>query len=101
MPYIKEEFREKLDQAIENLINTIISITSDNKENEINIPSLYLWPGIINYSVTKLLLGILKEPRYFNIAMVSGVLNNINMEFYRRYAIPYEDKQIKENGDVF
>lgn len=29
-----------------------------------------------------------------------GVFSNVSSEFYRRLASPYEDKQIKINGDV-
>jgi hypothetical protein len=38
--------------------------------------------------------------RYGTVATVSGVLKNVNDEFYRRVAAPYEDKQITRNGDV-
>jgi hypothetical protein len=32
--------------------------------------------------------------------MVTGVLENIKQEFYRRIASQYEDKKILENGDI-
>jgi hypothetical protein len=32
--------------------------------------------------------------------MITGVLENIKQEFYRRAASSYEDKKIIENGDI-
>jgi hypothetical protein len=31
---------------------------------------------------------------------MTGVLENIKQEFYRRAAAPYEDRKINQNGDV-
>ena len=39
--------------------------------------------------------------RYWTIALVVGVFKNIADEFYRRYAVPYEDEKIAEHGDVY
>jgi len=38
--------------------------------------------------------------RYFTIARVTGVLQNVSQEFYRRMAGPYEDDAIQKNGDI-
>jgi hypothetical protein len=32
---------------------------------------------------------------------MTGVIENVKTEFYRRVAVPYEDKKIADNGDVF
>ncbi|MEK7824891.1 MAG: hypothetical protein AAB266_00555, partial [Nitrospirota bacterium] len=60
--------------------------------------------GLLNYTCTRLALKILRLQfggiRYWLIAVVTGVFRNISDEFYRRVAIPYEDMQIKKNGDV-
>jgi len=32
---------------------------------------------------------------------VIGALEACKLEFYRRAVVPYEDKKIKENGDVY
>jgi hypothetical protein len=37
---------------------------------------------------------------YSKVAMITGVLENIKQEFYRRIASFYEDKKILENGDI-
>jgi hypothetical protein len=32
--------------------------------------------------------------------MLTGVLENIKQEFYRRVAVPYEEEKIVKNGDI-
>jgi hypothetical protein len=38
---------------------------------------------------------------YSIINDIVGVLECAKMEFYRRVAVPYEDKKRTENGDVY
>jgi hypothetical protein len=79
MPYIKEERRFK--------------------EGEVFSPT---GVGDLNYCITMLLIkAVGPEPTYekFNAAM--GVMVCAMFEFYRRKVAPYEDKKIKENGDVY
>ncbi len=94
MPYIKLEYRPRLDAHIENLaeeIKQIIQETGDEGD----------FAGFLNYSCTRLALKTIPARRYKWIAMVCGVFSNIVHEFYRRYAAPYEDQKIKESGDVY
>ena len=42
----------------------------------------------------------MKEVSYKNIAMATGVLENIKQELYRRVASKYEDKKILASGDI-
>ena len=56
--------------------------------------------GDINYSVSRLISKIVGTPTYPKIAMVTGVLENIKQEYYRRVAEPYEDIKIRQNGDI-
>ena len=96
MPYIKEEDREELDRSIDQLTNSIYDI-----KNSLDNPhdfSIYL--GRINYSFSRILGGLMGSPSYTKIAMITGVLENIKQEFYRRVAETYEDKKIVENGDI-
>lgn len=89
MPYIKESDRTKLDPCIENMINCL------NTKNEL-ADSL----GDINYCFSRIISGIMRDVSYNKIAMITGVLENIKQEFYRRVASTYEDKKIVENGDI-
>jgi hypothetical protein len=84
MPYIKQKDREKFDYPL----NTL---------NQIGIDS----PGELNYLITKLLcLYMIKGKNYQHINDVLGALEGAKLEFYRRVAVDYEEKKIKENGDV-
>ena len=60
-------------------------------------------PGQLNYVITKLVLNYMERDyiNYSRIALVTGVLENVKQEFYRRFAAPYEDKKKEENGDVY
>jgi hypothetical protein len=79
MPYIKTEQRQKLSTG---------QPPSD--------------PGELNYAITRLLLGYLKEKgtSYKTFNDILGALHAAGLEFYRRWVSPYEDKKIAENGDV-
>lgn len=96
MPYIKEEERLELDGCIDQMIVCI----RDTKTNLNNPNDIKNHLGRINYSFSRVLAGLMEEPSYNKIAMITGVLENIKQEFYRRLASPYEDKKILENGDV-
>ena len=82
MPYIKEIDRYALNRALP------INILND------------LSAGDLNYFITKLLLK--QKPRnYEDYNRLIGVLECVKLELYRRAIVSYEDKKIKENGDVY
>lgn len=87
MPYIKKEYRERLDPKIDALID------------ELKKASLEEVDGQVNYVIFKILLH-LYPPRYFNYNRAIGVLACVQQEFYRRHVASYEDKKISESGDV-
>lgn len=94
MPYIKKSQRQDLDEKINDLLEVI-------KEQILlyDIP----YSGILNYCISTLIMGAIKNSggiKYHQIAIVSGVLKNVSDEFYRRVAVPYEEQQIKNNGDI-
>ena len=94
MPYIKQEFRPRLDSHIEALAGEIKQIAKEQNDP-------HAFAGLLNYACTSLALKVIPEKRYWAIALVSGIFSNIGDEFYRRYATPYEDQQIEKNGDVY
>lgn len=96
MPYIKEEERPDLDICIDAMIDCIYH----NKTSLNNPQNFESYLGRINYCFSRVLSGLMKEPSYNKVAMITGVLENIKQEFYRRVASPYEDKKILENGDI-
>ena len=40
------------------------------------------------------------DPSYSKIAMITGVLENVKQEYYRRIAVPYEENKKAQNGDI-
>ena len=85
MPYIKEE--DKLDIYEYNILDTS-NITT---------------PGKLNFAITQIVLDYFEKvpPNYQSINDILGALEGAKLEFYRRVAVPYEDKKKEENGDVY
>lgn len=93
MPYIPQEQRRALDGAIESLASAVRRF-----HDGVNNASI---AGVLNYCITRLMLESAKPARYHDIALLTGVLENVKQEFYRMFAAPYEDGKIKENGPVY
>lgn len=109
MPYIKEENRLPLDECIDHMItciecNAFRASFDPNKTNylkpELSNEDFLAIVGDINYAFSRILGGLMGQISYSKIALITGVLENIKQEFYRRAAAPYEDKKIAENGDI-
>jgi hypothetical protein len=96
MPYIKEEERQELDVCINNMIDCIYN----NKISLNNPHDFQNYLGRINYCFSRVLSGLMKEPSYNKVAMITGVLENIKQEFYRRIGVSLEERKIRENGDI-
>ena len=94
MPYIKPEDRPQLDVHVNALAVEVKALTAKYGYEG-------AFAGLLNYVCTTLALKVLPARRYWVVALVSGVFRNVADEFYRRYAAPYEDEQIKNNGDVY
>jgi hypothetical protein len=94
MPYIKEESRVFLDECIE---NTVVKLADGNELSDAEFLSI---SGELNYTFSRIIAGCMGKPSYSKVAIITGVLENIKQEFYRRVASPYEDKKILENGDI-
>lgn len=60
-------------------------------------------PGELNYVLTHTCNAYLEMTgtNYSQINEVIGALECAKLEFYRRIAVPYEDKKLIENGDVY
>lgn len=82
MPYIKTEGRDTLDK----LIRQFGPMSA----------------GELNYCMTRLCSRFLaSRMNYEGIALVTGVIENVKQELYRRIASNYEDQKMAENGDVY
>lgn len=85
MPYIKKDRRERLDCAIEIILNDIE----------------WMEDGDINYLISSILWNRFSRFKsYKTINAIVGVLECIKLEFYARMARPLEDEKIVENGDI-
>jgi hypothetical protein len=84
MPYITKDRRNKFDRELE--------ILASNIETS----------GELNYCISKLLHLLVKKQslRYDTINSLMGTLDCVSKEFYRKVAVPYEEKKILENGDL-
>jgi hypothetical protein len=83
MPYIGQDKRDKVDTLIEELADKISGA------------------GHLNYVVTRLcMLAHLHVDGYQRVAEITGVLENVKQEYYRRVATPYETRKMVENGDI-
>lgn len=82
MPYIKQEQRPLIDKALD-----------DVKIHD---------AGELNYAMTRLCHKFIEMRglKYETLALVTGVVQNVNQELYRRVASPYEDVKSSENGDI-
>lgn len=79
MPYITNEKRRKLDTSVPDS------------------------PGELNYVFTRMIQQYIYACglNYTTINDIVGALECAKQEFYRRIVVPYEEKKIKENGDVY
>jgi hypothetical protein len=59
--------------------------------------------GELNFLLTNLVRNYLMDNgmNYQTMNDIIGALEGCKMEFYRRMVVPYEDKKIEENGDVY
>jgi hypothetical protein len=102
MPYIDESNRNQLDTCINELILCLKGTVSDtpSKIDGLDNEDMIKVAGNINYVFSRVCAGLMGVPSYSKIAVLTGVLENIKQEFYRRVASPYEEKKISENGDI-
>ena len=59
--------------------------------------------GELNFFITEILATyiVAKGESYQTYNDIMGALEGAKLEIYRRKIAPYEDKKIKENGDVY
>lgn len=97
MPYISPDLREDLDPLIEALAERLAA-----QAKEAGYDGAFT--GLLNYACTRLALATVRRRfgglRYWLIAALTGVFHNIATEFYRRVAVPYEDRQMARSGDL-
>ncbi len=86
MPYIKEEKRQLYAKALAELAS---ELRDQNTES-----------GDVVYCIYWLLKQLYGEGNFELRSDALKVLEAAKLEYYRRIMAPYEDRKIKENGDV-
>ena len=94
MPYIDETSRKVLDRYIDDLADVITNHSELDNENVMVVL------GDLNYCMSRLIGQVMGDTSYAKVAMITGVLENVKQEFYRRVAVPYEEEKIVQNGDI-
>ncbi|GAI15669.1 unnamed protein product [marine sediment metagenome] len=87
IPHIKKQSRKEIDIYLDKLIAWMPGMSNETV-------------GDYTYIIYKLLLKAVQKKKYYKYALVLGVLESAKIEFYRKQIAKYEDKKIKENGDV-
>jgi hypothetical protein len=97
MPYISPDHRQTLNPLIDRLALQIV-----HEAQAMGYDAAFA--GLLNYTCTRLALKVVRQRfgamRYWLIAILTGTFKNIADEFYRRIAVPYENRQIEKSGDV-
>ncbi len=92
MPYISQDKREVLDPVVNNLVETLRGLQSDDPSDNSQ--------ANINY-VISCLLDRMYTANYQEINNACGMMLATTLEYYRRVAAPYENQKIHDNGDVY
>jgi len=65
------------------------------------LPDVTEYPGDWNYLFSRLIWDeFSRDPSYKAANNLLGMLEAVKQEFYRRKVVPYEEKKMKENGDL-
>jgi hypothetical protein len=107
MPYISEKHRENLDSCVEQLslcikqnIETQLNKHIIDSHRQLSNEEFLSIAGDINYCFSRIVGNLMGKVSYPKIAIITGVLENIKQEFYRRVATQYEETKIIQNGDI-
>jgi hypothetical protein len=92
MPYINPLKREVLDPSIDELLNALRELESDDPLNNME--------GNINYTITRILHRVYPGSSYREVNDAMGVLSSVSFEYYRKRAAPLEDQKEFDNGPV-
>jgi hypothetical protein len=92
MPYIVPEKRAALDPIVDDLCRALAELSLDDPQDNTE--------GNLNYVISSVLNRVYTNG-YRSINDAVGLLNCVALEYYARYAVPYEKQKAFENGDVY
>jgi hypothetical protein len=104
MPYVPPKDRPELEECVEALAEGIVNIAHGYGYDG-------AFAGELNFSVTRLIQRIPQimvdkgytkdEIRYWILAIIKGVLDDVKEEYRTRVSDAYEAFQIAKNGDCY
>ncbi|MBI5780002.1 MAG: hypothetical protein HZA49_11200 [Planctomycetes bacterium] len=100
MPYIDKTSRKAIEPELKALIKKLKSIPMEKVDGHINYCISTMMKELYSPSPARTPMNI-SGGGYFNYNRMMGVVACVQQELYRRLVAPYENKKIKENGDVF
>ena len=98
MPYIDPSSRAKINPDIDRLADSIAA-------EVINEGDETAYAGKLTYTITRLSLLVIKKIfgtklKFFNIALLPGLMEIVKLEFYERIGAEAERDKRRLNGDV-
>jgi len=92
MPYITTDNKIaiQVQGGFSRLLSCLVNNTKKGKKNN----------GWVVYVIYRILKEVYGEGNFEVKSNALKVLESAKLEYYRRIMAPYEDKKIKENGDV-
>lgn len=93
MPYIVQSKRDIINPGVDQIVDSLRQLASDDESNN--------FEGNLNYAITAILVKAYGLKSYREINDVVGALECCKLEFYRRAAAPYESQKSHDNGDVY
>lgn len=93
MPYIRPSRREAILERVIEHDRMVRKVIIEEVTNS----------GELNFAITQIISDYFTSTTqdYRSINDILGALEGAKNEFYRRVAVPFEERKIKENGDVY
>lgn len=91
MPYIEKKYRTKIDSLVSDLVREL-SLCAIKSEKDVD--------GFMNYAITRL-IDKMTMKGYINYEKTIGLLECIQLEYYRRVVGEYEDEKCEQHGEVY
>ena len=95
MPYISQDKRDVLDDAIDEVHHKLVELQMDDDQNNME--------GNLNYVFSRLLLMVYGDKTstgYSDINDAVGVIENVKLNYARTVIDPYEKQKEFDNGEI-
>lgn len=108
MPYIIPAKRLQLEQAINALSDTVVTLARESMSSLTGVDKVSAThpscAALLNYTLTVLSLQVIRKLygaiHYETVAILSGIFSDVRNEIFRRVLVPFENVLIETNGDL-